>query len=164
MALLTASKFGLDDSIIARAEELSGYFSGGESSSIYSSLDTMAPSTNIKELLERSAGNTGKKSVHIPPLYMPPPSLEGSSCVYILQLGGSGTRYYVGETDSLMRRLSQHRARGEDWKFASTIAIQVSGGKSSARSLESKIIQIMSRRGFDLVSIADGTSVRPNQS
>ena len=97
---------------------------------------------------------------------MSPPSLEGSSCVYILQIGSSDgesskMKYYVGETDSLSQRLAQHRSRkGKGWLSLTAIAITIEGGKSSARNVESLIIQQMAKRGFDLVSITDGLHIR----
>ena len=85
---------------------------------------------------------------------MPPPSLEGSSCVYIVQIGEEfgSMKYYIGETDSLARRLSEHRSKGDEWATSSTIAIQVEGGKSSARSLESTMIQLLAKMGFDIMN------------
>lgn len=163
MALLTASRFGLPESLLARAEELSQDFNDYGSTSLISLPTRMDSSQiNVRELLESAAGTTARKSVFIPPGYTPPPSLEGQSCVYILELGKLGNySYYVGETDSLVRRLSQHRSKGGDWKSASAVAIQVESGKSSARSLESKVIKTMAREGLDLISISDGTSIRP---
>lgn len=177
MALLTASKFGLPESLLARADELSQFFdSTNADSSIsvihrVSDIDTSqvnvrpnidSSQINICELLESTAGAAAIKSAFIPPTYMPPPSFEGQSCVYILHLGDDS--YYVGETDSLANRLSQHRSKGNDWKSASAVAIQVEGGKSYARELESEMIKSMARLGFHLVSITDGTSIRPRQN
>ena len=103
--------------------------------------------------------------VEIPPKYLPPPSFEGSSCVYILQLGDApNARYYIGETDSLTRRLGQHRSRGDEWAGASTIATKVKEGKSFARKIENIMIRKLARKGCDVVSIADGTAVRPELS
>jgi predicted GIY-YIG superfamily endonuclease len=81
--------------------------------------------------------------------------------VYVLQIGEdeSKTRYYVGETDSLSQRLSQHRSKGKDWSKLSAVAIQVDN-KSLARNVESLVIQQMAKSGFDLVSITDGRSIR----
>jgi hypothetical protein len=170
LALLTAAKFGLPESILARAEELSKYWevnNAPEMSSARSYIDATAPKADIIEILENAAGEVGGKSaIFIPPSYMPPPSLEGSSCVYILQLGlaSNQVRFYVGETDSLARRLTQHRLRGNEWASSSAVAIQVEGGKSSARSLESIVIQRLAKLGFDLVSVTDGTSIRSRRA
>jgi len=98
LALLTAAKFGLDPSILQRAEELSEYWNTDtiEESKMHlngnaSDVDMQAATEILKDIVGRGT------CVPVPPSYMPPPSLEGSSCVYILQIG---KRYYVGETDS----------------------------------------------------------------
>eukprot|EP00588_Corethron_pennatum_P036183 CAMPEP_0194340632 /NCGR_PEP_ID=MMETSP0171-20130528/87054_1 /TAXON_ID=218684 /ORGANISM="Corethron pennatum, Strain L29A3" /LENGTH=190 /DNA_ID=CAMNT_0039105663 /DNA_START=136 /DNA_END=708 /DNA_ORIENTATION=- len=107
--------------------------------------------------------------VPIPPRWAPPPGLEGRSCVYILEVrrGGSSTdteehgrhRYYVGETDSLARRFRQHRAKGRAWARAHGVAVEVEGGRSGARHVESRLIRRMARRGFEMISLKDGGSV-----
>jgi len=112
------------------------------------------------QILEDIVGE--KSSVHIPPSFIPPPTFEGISCVYILQIGNKddGWRYYVGETDSLSRRLQQHRAKGEEWKSMYAVAIQIKDGKSSARNIESLVVQQMSKRGFVMQSVSDGMTIR----
>lgn len=164
LALLTAAKFGLPESIIKRAEELSHHWdtTSEELNGSSADLSEYTPSTDIKRavsILEETAGKGS--SVHIPPSYISPPSLEGTSCVYVLQIGDDENkmRYYVGETDSLSQRLAQHRSKGNDWSSLSAVAIQVDN-KSSARSIESLVIQQMSKRGFNMVSVVDGTSIR----
>ena len=169
MALLTASKFGLSDSIIKRAEELSEHWdverddhhryrdSREGVSAQTSNANSIHHATTI---LEETVGKGS--SIHIPPSYMSPPSLEGTSVVYILQIGDeeSKMRYYVGETDSLSQRLSQHRSKGKEWSSLSAIAIKNDEGKSKSRNIESLVIQQMAKHGFNLISIADGTSIR----
>ncbi|KAL9181559.1 hypothetical protein ACHAXT_010364 [Thalassiosira profunda] len=160
LALMTAAKFGLPESILKRAEELSQHIAGGLEGleGTVANRDSGAVSS-VVTILEETAGS--RSSVHIPEGYMSPPSLEGSSCVYVLQIGDekSKTRYYVGETDSLSQRLAQHRSKGKDWSSLSTVAIQVES-KTSARTVESLVIQRLAQSGFDLVSVADGTSLR----
>ena len=156
LALLTAAKFGLDQSILGRAEELSEYWNTDVTNNIdfdenASNLDIQ----NASEILESIAGSGD--CVSVPPSYMPPPSLEGSSCVYILQVG---KRYYVGETDSLSQRLSQHRSKGKEWSSLSAVAIQIEEGKTHARNVESLVIQRMAKDGFDMISVTDGTTIR----
>jgi predicted GIY-YIG superfamily endonuclease len=73
---------------------------------------------------------SGKKTVQIRPKWSSPPSFEGSSVVYVLQVGQS---FYVGETDALSQRIRQHRSKGSDWANSATIAVKV--GKSNARNL-----------------------------
>ena len=155
MALLTASKFGLPKSIIARAEELSKHWDTNNAVPCsYESRSDAIDDKTVGQLLESTTANAQAKSIFIPRDFMPPPSLEGSSCVYIIQMGddSSNMKYYVGETDSLSRRLSEHRSKGDEWATSSTIAIQVEEGKSSARSLERKMIQLLAQKGFDIVN------------
>jgi predicted GIY-YIG superfamily endonuclease len=163
LALLTARRFGLPETIIARAEYLAKYWvdnivdnsnDAAATSSLEHSSD-LPPKASVREVLEELGD---RSSVFIPPLNMPPPSYEGSSCVYILEL--EGPRYYVGETDSLARRLSEHRSRGKEWEVSSATAIKVEGGKSSARTLEYSVIQRLAKQGFILVSDADGRRPR----
>eukprot|EP00571_Detonula_confervacea_P014987 CAMPEP_0172308806 /NCGR_PEP_ID=MMETSP1058-20130122/9291_1 /TAXON_ID=83371 /ORGANISM="Detonula confervacea, Strain CCMP 353" /LENGTH=1533 /DNA_ID=CAMNT_0013021311 /DNA_START=117 /DNA_END=4718 /DNA_ORIENTATION=+ len=167
LALVTAAKFGLSDTIIKRAEEFSAHWEANTGDHKESSvgLTNHASSTNtihhVISILEETVGKGS--STQIPPSYMSPPSLEGTSCVYILLLGDEGSskmRYYVGETDSLSRRLSQHRSKGKDWSTLSAIAIKIEEGKSNARNVESLVIQRMAKSGYNLVSITDGTSIR----
>ncbi len=163
LALVTAEKFGLPPSILKRASEISSYWDDGLEStpSHWSKSFRMNPDIHhATQILEDILGE--KSSVHIPPSFIPPPSFEGISCVYVLQIGSKndGWRYYVGETDSLSRRLQQHRAKGEEWKSMYAVAIQVKDGKSTARNIESLVIQQMSKRGFCLTSVSDGTTIR----
>ena len=97
-----------------------------------------------------------KKTVEIPPKWSTPPPFEGSSVVYVLEVGQS---YYVGETDSLSQRIRQHRSKGGDWANSTTIAVQVD--KASARNLESRLIQKLAQKGCDLLSVTDGTKISP---
>lgn len=164
LALVTAAKFGLPDSILKRAQELSSHWdTDGGSKSVSIKPRLASEDNNLQRamhILEDVAGQN--ESAHIPPSFMPPPSFEGTACVYILQIGNesSGLRYYVGETDSLSKRLLQHRAKGKEWSSLNAIAIQIEQGKSSARNVESLVIQRMARSGFDMVSITDGRSIR----
>ena len=119
-----------------------------------------APTNNIKYALTILEEAVGKGAcIQIPPSYLSPPSLEGMPCVYILQIGDdeSKMRYYVGETDSLLRRLRVHRSK---WPNLNAIAIQIDGGKSLARYVESLVIQRMAKSGFNLANISDGISIR----
>ena len=93
MALLTASKFGLPESIIKRARELSKYCETEpteDDNSLHRSVINYSSNPNnnfhhARTILEEIDGN-GSIGIQIPPLYMPPPSFEGTSCVYILQI------------------------------------------------------------------------------
>jgi hypothetical protein len=163
---LTASKFGLPDSIIKRADELSKFWDADTAGQMMESNVNVIdhhPIVNDQyamSILEETAG-TGS-IISIPPSHMPPPSLEGKSCVYILQIGDKHTamRYYVGETDSLARRLSDHRSKGGEWSALHAVAIKIDEGKSKARSVESLVIQKLAKCGFNMISITDGRSIR----
>ena len=165
LALLTAAKFGLDPSILQRAEELSEYWNTDTIEESNMHFDNNASTANMQAAIHILQSVVGKGAcVPVPPSYMPPPSLEGSSCVYILQIGRENrSRYYVGETDSLSQRLSQHRSKGEDWSSLSAVAIQIEEGKSHARNVESLVIQRMAKDGFDMLSVTDGTSIRASR-
>ena len=160
LALMTAAKFGLPEPILKRAEELSQHVAGGlEGLEGTDANRGSGAVSSVVTILEETAGSGS--SVQIPEGYISPPSLEGSSCVYVLQIGDgqSKARYYVGETDSLSQRLAQHRSKGKNWSSLSAVAIQVES-KTSARTVESIVIQRLAQSGFDLVSVADGTSLR----
>jgi len=171
LALHTASKFGLPESIIKRAEELSHHWDADKDDHTESSVtDYPAASGNTTSNSINHAATilediVGENSTRIPPSYITPPSYEGISCVYVLQVGDDEkSRYYVGETDSLSQRLSQHRSKGKDWSSLSAIAVKVKDGKSTARNVESLVIQQMAKDGFNLVSITDGISIKPKQA
>ncbi len=158
LALLTAAKFGLDPSILQRAEELSEFWNTDTIEENKVHLDKSSPDFSMNAAIDILQSVVGSGvCVPVPPSYMSPPSLEGRSCVYILQIG---KKYYVGETDSLSQRLSQHRSKGKDWSSLSAVAIQIEEGKSHARNVESLVIRRMAKDGFDMLSVTDGTTIR----
>jgi len=108
-------------------------------------------------------------SIIIQPGYLSPASIEGNSCVYILQINNpcydqdsmssaNGYKcdnrknliqhqsYYVGETDSISKRLAQHRQTYG--KSNLTVAVLCVGDKSVARDLESRLIRKMAQSGL----------------
>lgn len=195
LALVTAAKFGLPESILQRAKFFGGIPVGGsqqvtvdsrdnhdESLKVMrdelvvdkcngeSTDDTTSSSPKKKDLqraiqfAEEIVGNEAR-AIRIPPQWSAPPALEGRSCVYILELGSSTTSdasFYVGETDSLHRRLAQHRNKGGDWKHCTAAAIPISKGKTQARVVESLLIRKLSKAGFCMESTSDGRSIRSN--
>ena len=88
------------------------------------------------------------------------PGLAGQSVVYVLQVPptacGAPCSFYVGETEGVSQRLRQHRAK-EGWNEVEMLALAVKGGKSSARSVETKLINALKECGALLVSEADGS-------
>ena len=175
LALVTAARFGLPQSLLERAAALNDELVASDAST--SSAFEMQKGVNgdvvngkykRKEAtasgLDLACGILGvddSSAYRIPPQWSPPPSLEGSSCVYIVELNEEPPRYYVGETDSMQRRLQQHRAKGGPWTSLTALALPVSGGKSQARNMESLVIQRLAKAGFELVSISDGRTIRP---
>ena len=172
LALLTAEKFGLPNSTIERAKELAQHCDvygsvdtrKGTVPGVGSANDDKCSAQSIGAAVEAATSIVGEDadSTLILPSYMPPPSFEGSSCVYILIIpepNGGSSRYYVGESDALSRRLAQHRAK-KRWSSLTAFAIKIEGGKTSARNMESRLIREMAHQGFNLVSITDGLSVR----
>ena len=99
-------------------------------------------------------------SGEIQPRWSSPPSYEGSSVVYIPQVGN---RFYVGETDALSQRMRQHLQKGGEWATSATIAVKIKGGKSNARNLESTLIHKIGQSGCDLLSTTDGRKIKPLQ-
>jgi len=106
--------------------------------------------------------------IQIPPRHHPPASLSNRSCLYVLQLAlssssssssSSNSRYYVGETDSLSKRLLQHRRKGSTWSHSNTVVFPVKD-KTQARYWESILIGELAREGYSLESIADGRTLR----
>jgi len=105
--------------------------------------------------------------IQIPPRHHPPASLSNRSCLYVLQLAlpsssspsSSNSRYYIGETDSLSKRLSQHRRKGSIWSHSNTVVFPVKD-KTQARYWESTLIGELARAGYSLESIADGRTLR----
>jgi hypothetical protein len=171
LALVTAARFGLPDEILQRAK----FFGSGSSTfkdmENNESLPDCVPSNGEKDRVENGLhrairfaedilGQQGT-AIRIPPQWSAPPALEGRSCVYILELGDEDElRYYVGETDSLHRRLGQHRSKGGAWAQLTAAALPISGGKTQARNVESLVIRKLAKAGFLLESVSDGRSVR----
>jgi hypothetical protein len=112
---------------------------------------------------------TSSTPVQVPSRHHPPASLSNRSCLYVLQLtapssssssSSTTSRYYIGETDSLSKRLSQHRRKGSGmWSHSKAVVFPVDD-KTQARYLESTLIGELARAGYSLESIADGRTLR----
>lgn len=181
LALVTAAKFGLPQSVLERAK----FF--GTSLNETDDVSVMVDPTEDEDDTSLSAGETSSnkdskgehslqratyfaeqisgvepgRSIRIPPHWTCPPALEGCSCVYILELDNN--RFYVGETDSLRKRLLQHRSKGGEWKSCTAVAIGISDGKSQARLVESLLIRKLAQAGFIMESTSDGRVVRSSR-
>lgn len=170
-ALKTAAQFGIPPEIIGRAEEFSSHVKAHSSNKMSVIEKVTEPNTAhdtpkneesdealLSEVTMLVEEISGENTVIIPPRWSSPPSFEGSSVLYVLKVGQS---FYVGETDSLSQRIRQHRSKGGLWSQSSTIAVKVSGGKSNARNLESRIIQKIAQNGFSVLSTTDGRKIKP---
>lgn len=172
LALVTAARFGLPKDILERAAGFATIYSEPDTTASPSNMELNTTSLALVDLhngqqpIDLSKAQqiaeelTGQLGQIIPPSWHAPPSLEGRSCVYILELEESPPRYYVGETESIQRRLSQHRAKGGAWSSLAAVAIPVTGGKTHARNMESLVIQKLAKAGFQLESTSDGRSIR----
>ena len=172
-ALKTAAKFGIPQSIIQRAKGLSQVLKNpykdsssdvtsfiteeGKEEALSSSFHNSIEKDDIKEVLPIIKPLSDDTPVYIPPNWTPPASLEGKSVVYVLLVKG---RYYIGETDSLAKRIRHHRSKS-GWADGSSVAVRVKGGKTNARNLESLLIRKFASAGLPLHSVTDGQKIRP---
>ena len=169
MALVTAARFGLPQHILQRAENFTEFLLSDDIKSSSSPFDLTKDLNGIIEetvdnqrldlVPELLADLTGETPVSVPPDWSPPASLEGRSCVYVLQFQDP-PNVYVGETDCFRQRLSQHRAKGGRWSSTAALVAPISGGKSVARSMESRLIQRLAKAGLPLISVTDGRTSR----
>lgn len=80
-----------------------------------------------------------------------PAGLEGHSCVYVLEVGKGSTppTFYVGETDSISRRILEHRSeRGSHTNVR--IAVAKVENKSQGMLVETMIIKHLKEKGFSV--------------
>jgi len=171
-AFKTAARFGIPMDIIERAENLSMHVANNcdgpprSGKSISSDNAEIVPSKINQDgdaSLFAAAVNvieeiSGEPSNVIKPRWSSPPKFEGVSCVYAIYVEGS---FYVGETNGLAQRIRQHRKKGKQWASSEIIVVKVDGGKTDARNIESRVIQKMAQRGFNMLSTADGTKIKP---
>eukprot|EP00943_MAST-04B_sp_MAST-4B-sp1_P002579 g2579.t1 len=94
-------------------------------------------------------------TVLLNPGWEPPPRIaDGVACVYILCID-DGNSFYVGETEGITTRITQHRRRfGNDIKVG-IIPIENNGGRSVARYYESYFIDQLHLNGISLLNIRD---------
>lgn len=87
----------------------------------------------------------------------PPASLEGSSCVYVLHLekGNEPDLLYVGETESIRQRLFEHRKSNTLIGYTIKAAIVSTPNKSTARNMESLLIRLFQKKGYEMLSDKD---------
>ncbi|KAK7393123.1 hypothetical protein VNO78_21577 [Psophocarpus tetragonolobus] len=95
---------------------------------------------------------TETKCLLIRPRELPPPSVVGSSSVYVMFRPDK--KLYVGETDDLEGRVRAHRSK--DGMHDASFLYFLVPGKSLAYQLESLLINQLSSQGFQLTNTADG--------
>ncbi len=118
------------------------------------------------ELLELSGANS---ALHVPAGHAPPPALAARSCVYVLQVSRDGTpplpvasavsaadadaatslppALYVGETDSISRRLDEHRRRHGAGAAVECVLVEA-GSKTDALRLETRALRRLRQLGL----------------
>ena len=118
------------------------------------------------ELLELSGANS---ALHVPAGHAPPPALAARSCVYVLQVSRDGApplpvasavsaadadaatslppALYVGETDSISRRLDEHRRRHGAGAAVECVLVEA-GSKTDALSLETRALRRLRQLGL----------------
>ena len=68
--------------------------------------------------------------------------------------------YYVGETDSISKRIHKHRQTYGKSNVTIAVLCIKDGGKSVARGIESRLIRKMAQSGlFRMMSVKDGYRV-----
>ncbi|GMH85492.1 hypothetical protein TL16_g10248, partial [Triparma laevis f. inornata] len=170
MAIATARRFGLPEEVVNRAIEFGKLVTqdGKVGDADLPGLNTASTSTatvdlpTAKKILSKHAPNS-PTCIDINAAMLPPPSLEGRSCVYVLKIppksgDGNFSKYYVGETESINQRLKQHRskrAKGYQYSKVQAAVVGIEGGKSKARLTETKVMKELEGLGFDLISKGD---------
>lgn len=157
MALVTAKHFGLPKSVIERANKFQV---------TVPSLDpkySMVSSSNLTEkdnldlqiaLMVKDV--TEKTSISIPVNWNVPASFDGCSSVYVLKISSNPSKFYVGESDNLRRRIQQHRSKGKSWYNLEAVAVVSADNKSQARTWEKNLIQKLTAFGMNVISTVDG--------
>ena len=166
MAIATARRFGLPEDVVNRAIEFGKFVTPdgkvGEGLNEATGKAVTVDFTTAKGVLSKFAGDDST-CVDVGSEMLPPPSLEGRSCVYILKIPAKNgdvaySKYYVGETESINQRLKQHRSKrvkGYQYSKVQATVVGIDGGKSKARMTETKVMKELERMGFDLISKGD---------
>jgi len=174
LAMATAARFGFPKDVLDRANTFAAMLESSEKMAAdedYRRSPVTSANSEAHYSLEevakivRNIQGCEGTPVIVPPGWNAPPSMEGCCCVYVLELRQGNRRlFYVGETDSLARRLSQHRAKRGSWSAASAMAFRIVDGKSQARNIESLVIRELAASGFDMISVADGRRIRSDST
>ena len=175
MALVTAAQFGVPAHVLERAEDFSDHLPDGRAVAHSASIEVEQVGTQDyeQEMTEPNSGGdriisiaerlTGQKvPVSIAPNYIPPPSLVGKSCLYILEIPreDQGPIYYIGETDDFNKRLQNHR---EKIHKRVRSHVFVASHKTEAREWETRLIIASAKANIPLSSTRDGLRSLPSR-
>lgn len=177
MALVTARHYGLPDTLIARASNLAENFEllyrtgakereavedavGSEPKSSDAGTRAVTDLNAQENLLKTLSRLTDQSVVVVRENMVPPPSLEGQACTYVLLLRNDpkskGVRQvYVGETESVGQRLLQHRT-GNVFDV-DTAFVTRAADKSDARRREAVLINALKSIGYEVLRSSDGS-------
>jgi predicted GIY-YIG superfamily endonuclease len=101
----------------------------------------------VRKIIEET---TNRETVFVRSEWSPPASFEGTSCLYVLIMD-EGQLLYVGESDSIAKRLKQHR-RDKKKATAHALLVAIHEGKTEAREQETTIIRELASRGYNLLN------------
>lgn len=154
-AFYTAAKIGVDEKIVARAQEIaSSYDLGHDSVAISPSLNLVKnnSASDIKKLLAITIKSEISSVKNLKENEIPSLNDVGQSIVYIIKT--KNNFFYAGETDNFLQRVKAHRNRlsGNKCEFFYTL---VKSGKSNARLIEQQLITQLKNNGFPMLSISD---------
>lgn len=154
MALFTAQQYRINDSILQRTQELLEVFdstcrnalldnltstiTSEDNIMIYKDEDYMIP--DMMKMICKHLQLEESQIIFVESQEIPPPSLEGQACVYVLILPSQ--TLYVGETESIRQRLEQHRISR---KISFNAIIIPAVHKSQARLWEMVLIERFSQ-------------------
>ncbi len=160
-AFYTALKIGVEQNIIARAEEIAqGYDGFAVSSSenllknnfVESTENNKNNSDLVAEILAATAKAELSQVKNLKENEMPPLKDIGHSIVYVLRTANNF--FYVGETDNFLHRVVAHRGRLTDNK-CEFFYLTIKEGKSQARQIEQKLITKLKNSGLPMISVSD---------
>jgi hypothetical protein len=155
-AFEAAKKLGMKASVLRRARIIAdaqeNHFFRMSSSVLSTQRPVGHTLEEVKNLLVAVANTLEKDIYSISKNTPPPPITAGKSTVYILQTPQDF--FYVGETDHLPSRWKDHSQQMTK-KDSRGIYIIIPQGKSHARRLENKLINILCTLEFPMLSVSD---------
>lgn len=144
-AFYTALKVGVDENIVARAEEIAQSYSKPSSSGLRPKDD------DFFEILSSITNTELSEIKNLKQNEIPPLNDLGFSVVYILKT--KNNFFYAGETDNFVHRVNAHRNRLCD--SCEFFYVAIKEGKSQARQIEQKLITKLKNAGFPMLSVND---------